>query len=502
MSDIRTLINDIVANPEKINDLSEDQLIELQKKIMPYDTVLNPDDQRIFAMSYTNLREEYLTKFITTAMVAFMYRRMKEYCVIPHEDPNNKANSTGREIIKDFLAGMFEYDPDKHVQECAKVPKNKDEISKAKSLMEEYGINAELNFESAKGKNKKSVNFKNNDKESNGNNNDKELNNNINGNNHNNDKKLNNNNNDNLSESTLPKSLDLPLVPNDTFAWFRMYQRDNYEQLRWATMILYGILPDLELMIQPCEVFDNMDEYKVYEHMHRDALQYSITACQFGKWNILGAFTKNKGKISFLNKNTEILAQMLEQHKKDEQIGADLMKRRIKERKKENIRQTGPDAESLNDYLQNLPPDTMGASRLTKEEREQIVEEAKKDEKKIDTKVFDDIEPIADAVERSAQNNSNEPQKSNYNDDHNPPDDSVAVNVYTTGKKGLQKTHFFTESIAPDEEKELDEKRGEEHKKQELIDSRKRIEAEKKLRSRGIRPRRHNTGNSSAIPKK
>jgi hypothetical protein len=52
-----------------------------------------------------------------------------------------------------------------------------------------------------------------------------------------------------------------------------------------------------------------------------------------------------------------------------------------------------------------------------------------------------------------------------YLNDHNPPEDTLAVNVYTTDKKkGLQKSHFFTEAVAPDKEKEQTDKRFDELK--------------------------------------
>lgn len=421
MTDFDKLLKDIIDNPDKINDLTENELNEVQKKLVPYETVLSPDDKRIFAMSYTNLREDYLHKFTLTSMVAFMYRRMKEFTIVPHEPPESRANEVAREIIRDFLSSMFEYDPDKHVQECGRPPKTEKDIETAKKVMEEYRL---------------------------------------------------------VDEGDLTKVAGSATIPNDTFAWFRMYQKDNFEQLRWATMILYGVLPDLELMIQPCEVFDNMDEYKVYEHMHRDALQYPLTAISFGKWNILGPFQKNKDKMSFLNKNTEILAQILEQHKKDELIGADLMKRRIKERKKENIRRDGPDSETLGDHLKNMPNETAGTITLTKEEKEALIKEAQKPDKTIDTNAFDKLIPEKQKPEPPKT-------KNDYNDDHNPPDDAIAVNVFKTDKKkGLQKSHFFTEAVDPDEENKLNEARVKEIKKVEDEERKRRAAAEKKVKAK------------------
>jgi len=61
-----------------------------------------------------------------------------------------------------------------------------------------------------------------------------------------------------------------------------------------------------------------MEQYRVYEDTHRESLQFGLTAATMGKWTMLGPFRHNRDKISYLNKNTEVLARILEQHKKDQ----------------------------------------------------------------------------------------------------------------------------------------------------------------------------------------
>jgi hypothetical protein len=237
-------------------------------------------------------------------------------------------------------------------------------------------------------------------------------------------------------------------------------------------MILYGVLPQVELMVQPCEVFEGenpMEQYKVYESMHRDNLKHSLTAIAFGRWNLLGSFQKNKDKVSFLNKNTDVLARILEQHKQDEAIGAELLKKRVTERKKENIRREGPDAESFKDHLRDMPADGMGQTRsLTEDEREALKNAPAEN---VDDKLaLEAAAVLGDVLARGApvDNPIHKVERATdaeYLNDHNPPEDTLAVNVYTTDKKkGLQKSHFFTEAVAPDKEKEQTDKRFDELK--------------------------------------
>jgi len=437
---LKSLLADLSANPEKIDEslknLTTEQLDQVMKEIVPYDTVMSPNDNRILALAYTNLSEDYMLKNLTTALVAFMYRRSKEFCIMPHKDAETKENAVAREVITKFLNSLFEYDPDKHVQECAKVPKTEKDIKLARDAMAVGDAPANVNI-----------------------------------------------------EETL-KNTTSNAVPNDTFAWFRMYHRDNFESLRWATMILYGVLPQVELMVQPCEVFDGknpMEEYKVYESMHRDNLKHSLTATTFGSWNLLGSFQKNKDKVSFLNKNTEVLARILEQHKQDEAIGAELLKKRVTERKKENIRREGPDSDKFKDHLRDMPVEGMGQTRLLSEEdREKLNGAANTDDDSLAIKaaaVLGDV-LAKDAPLNNPIHNVTRASDAEYLDDHNPPENALAVNVYTTDKKGLKKSHFFTEAVAPDKEAEEAEKRFKELKAAEDKEREVKREAEISVKSK------------------
>jgi hypothetical protein len=81
------LINDILENPELIlkKDLTAEQVLEIQKRLNPYAGIASagesPERRRIAAVSYTNLREDYLRRFTATSLVGFIFQYLKEWDV-------------------------------------------------------------------------------------------------------------------------------------------------------------------------------------------------------------------------------------------------------------------------------------------------------------------------------------------------------------------------------------------------------------------------------------
>lgn len=83
--DFDNLVNDILDNPELIlnADLSESQILEIQKRLNPYAGIAGPpptaERKRIAAVSYTNLREDYLRRFTATSLVGFLFQTLSEW---------------------------------------------------------------------------------------------------------------------------------------------------------------------------------------------------------------------------------------------------------------------------------------------------------------------------------------------------------------------------------------------------------------------------------------
>lgn len=80
-----SLISDIMENPERILDskLTDEQILEVQKRLNPYAGIAGPppalEKKKIAAVSYTNLREDYLRRLTLTSLVGFIYQMFREW---------------------------------------------------------------------------------------------------------------------------------------------------------------------------------------------------------------------------------------------------------------------------------------------------------------------------------------------------------------------------------------------------------------------------------------
>jgi hypothetical protein len=84
-ADFDRLVSDILEDPEILlkADLTAEQVLEVQKRINPYAGIAGPapaaDHKRVAAVSYTNLREDYLRRFTATSFVGFLFQMLEEW---------------------------------------------------------------------------------------------------------------------------------------------------------------------------------------------------------------------------------------------------------------------------------------------------------------------------------------------------------------------------------------------------------------------------------------
>lgn len=102
--DFDKLLNDVMENPELLLDtknISNDQILELQKRMNPYIGLagpVDPDNKQVAVCSYTNLREDYLRRFTMTSLVGFMFQMLHEY-EVPRKNRIWIPNTTESESI-------------------------------------------------------------------------------------------------------------------------------------------------------------------------------------------------------------------------------------------------------------------------------------------------------------------------------------------------------------------------------------------------------------------
>jgi len=419
-SNIENVILELEENPDNIENLTEDEITEIRKHINPYGSTIDSDDKRYTCLSYTNMTKEYLTKLLTTTMVGFLYRMCDEYEIADYElndevndedfmdsTPNldindkvfyenkvsaiynknkynyikennlipsrmveevmtpyktsddifkyvslteddeliiqklsndevadffkptvslnkirkmehiekmiNKQSLEEQKIIKRFLNGLFEYNPDLHTQSI--YHENKEDIERNSITPAHSSIKDDTNK---------------------------------------------------LTEEQL---LHTKIPPNDTFLRFNYYYDVNFETMQDVVKDLYTVKPDIDIMVNVFESFDSLDEAEHYVKKHKNEVITDILTLTNNNWNVIGPYKKNRERINFYNDNTAILESIFKQQEEDAKLGAELMKTRIRKKKKRNVKYMGKDDPKFKEYVKQNPNSVsnMGAVKIEEE---------------------------------------------------------------------------------------------------------------------------------------
>lgn len=147
------------------------------------------------------------------------------------------------------------------------------------------------------------------------------------------------------------------IPPNDTHCQFNSYYDVNYERLRKATLDIYNVKPDLEHAIIVYDVLDSQKDVEAWMHKYGASSKYDIVSFPLNCWTIQGAFKENRDRVDYFNKNNGIIKSMLEQQEKDANLGEELMKKRIKTKKVRSERVFGKDSPEFDKYRKMNPSD-------------------------------------------------------------------------------------------------------------------------------------------------
>lgn len=143
-AELRNIMKTLIDNPESISDIPDDDIIEIKKRINPIGTFA-PMQKSFAVASVVNMKDIDMRKFITTAMIGFIYRRLSEYVpdyVTRIEDQyavkinteqvqerrdglraectkiTDEYKNVNRKVIQTFLDSIFCFNPDKHVRKA------------------------------------------------------------------------------------------------------------------------------------------------------------------------------------------------------------------------------------------------------------------------------------------------------------------------------------------------------------------------------------------------
>ncbi len=264
------------------------------------------------------------------------------------------------------------------------------------------------------------------------------------------------------------------IPPQDTFHRWRYFTEVNYEELRTITEALYPERPDLDWALALWEVFEGPPaevdaDFDKFCQRYQDDVPSSIRSLEFGGWSLLADFKKNRDKIQFYNKKTEVIKRILDRHAKDKEIGAELMRQRVRAEKAKNIAAEGPDAPGLAKYKRALGERggdlrSTGAERVITPEEMRRLERARGDLKA--AKELELLEQHEATIERLSELEKLRPLTDEEGRDlaHARanvekaremvavPDDAIQIDVFKTdGATGeFSRSHIYTKAFAPD----------------------------------------------------
>ena len=361
-------IDELIKKDKRFTDATK--LNKVVQAMSPYSYVIPNEGIKYVCLSITNMRDEYIRKFALTGLIGYLYRSldeykmsenctiireeeitpeiMKKYDFIPWEwrdsdtfnktfieplknaeyvperedmteeeiarakaiftaDMVNKIIELTKErdtkiamhehcIIKKWLDKSFRYNPDRHVR-SAYAPSN---YMVEQDEKEGYKISP---------KEKKKLNAYRNA----------------------------------LIDG--PNKFTSIIPPRDIFLRVHRYLESNFEGIRLAVSELYNEVPDLDFKINIHEVHDDVKKSIEYRNTHRDSLITTCDIIQTGAWVCLTDAEANRRKVEFYNQNTKLIEEMAKRREVDTKMASEMLNKRVKIKKRKNIKETGPDDE-------------------------------------------------------------------------------------------------------------------------------------------------------------
>lgn len=264
------------------------------------------------------------------------------------------------------------------------------------------------------------------------------------------------------------------IPPQDTFHRWAYYSEVNYEVLRTITEAIYPERPDLDWAIALWDVFEGTtkevdDAFDEFCQQYQDEMPSTIKTLEFGSWSLLADFKKNREKVQFYNKNTEVLKRILDRHADDKRMGAELMRNRVRQQKARNIAETGPDAPGLKAYKRSVAESgrdlgSKGVERVIGQEEMRRLEKAQGSIKAAkELELLDEHEAtIKRLTELQSLRELTDEEKGDLKHAETDiikaremvavPDDAIQIDVFTSDPAtgGFAKSHFYTKAAAPD----------------------------------------------------
>lgn len=269
-------------------------------------------------------------------------------------------------------------------------------------------------------------------------------------------------------DSAARPAIDI-IPPQDTYHRINYYMDVNYEELRSAVEAIYDNKPDIEDAIIIYDIVEGTSEEvekkrKDFLRKHQDNFKSDVLTVTLGMWNLIASFKENRDKVDFYNKNTEIIARVMQRIEDDKKIGTELMKNRVLKEKAKNIREVGPDAPGLTQYRgENKEIMALAGDKAISKEQMMRLEKTRgnekaakelefleqKEKRKAELEAIKKERPLNKEEEREAREVNNEIKSAK--EMLEVPEDAIRVDVFThnaaTGDFG--KSVMYTAAEAP-----------------------------------------------------
>lgn len=229
----------------------------------------------------------------------------------------------------------------------------------------------------------------------------------------------------------------------DIFHHWMRYHNNNFEAIEEATHALYLEKPDIEFIVQYYNHFEGENRQELARDFckkYENSFFYDVYSIETGAWSILGPYKRNRERVDFYNKNTEVIKKMLDAMQADQKLGEDMMKKTVRKQKARNQRAVGPDDPNLEKYRE-----AMGAvETLSAKEQREALTEAERDR--------------LNAAQR-------------YVEQEEVPEDGIQVDVFVNDphKKTFERKIMYTKAEAPKTQEELRREAFVEEYKQSLL---------------------------------
>ena len=280
---ISDIIKELETNPEKINEMTTEQVIEIEKHLSPYGaTIYGPE--KYTCISFTNLKEKYMQKLLTTALIGFLYQMSSEYTIddeelttvldkndfmdeVENPDKHNTDHISNlefqyyEELKKEYLENK-ETKENEETKELTEDEETDLRIKVNKKIEEEFCNKKVFSNERFLKKKEELVNQQSQEEQV-------VINKFLNklfkyDPNHHTTSVFNNDNQDPERQTSPDNEFTQVVPPNDTYGRFNYYYDVNYEKLRQAVMYLYNDKPDTEVAINIYDSFDSIEECNEY----------------------------------------------------------------------------------------------------------------------------------------------------------------------------------------------------------------------------------------------